>query len=78
LRGTLVYFPVNPLQSSRDPLVTKSILRELQGEKAGVETVEFMDIGPNIASGQKEGRKRSKNNQRQMLLLLGLRMKHYC
>jgi hypothetical protein len=26
LRGTLVYFPLNPLQSSRDPLVTKPIL----------------------------------------------------
>jgi hypothetical protein len=27
LRGKLVYFPLNPLQSSRDPLVTKSTLR---------------------------------------------------
>jgi hypothetical protein len=26
LRGKLVYFPLNPLQSSRDPLVTKSTL----------------------------------------------------
>jgi hypothetical protein len=29
LRGKLVYFPLNPLQSSRDPLVTKSTLMEL-------------------------------------------------
>jgi hypothetical protein len=26
LRGKLVHFPLNPLQSSRDPLVTKSTL----------------------------------------------------
>jgi hypothetical protein len=26
LKGKLVYFPLNPLQSSRDPLVTKSTL----------------------------------------------------
>jgi hypothetical protein len=26
LRGKLVYFPLDPLQSSRDPLVTKSTL----------------------------------------------------
>jgi hypothetical protein len=29
LRGKLVYFPLNPLQSSRDPLVTKSTLSEI-------------------------------------------------
>jgi hypothetical protein len=27
LRGKLIHFPLNPLQSSRDPLVTKSALR---------------------------------------------------
>jgi hypothetical protein len=27
LRGKLVHFPLNPLQSSRDPLVTKSTLK---------------------------------------------------
>jgi hypothetical protein len=27
LRGKLVHFPLNPLQSSRDSLVTKSTLR---------------------------------------------------
>jgi hypothetical protein len=30
LRGKLVHFPLNPLQSSWDPLVTKSTLRKLR------------------------------------------------
>jgi hypothetical protein len=33
LRGKLVYFPLNPLQSSRDPLITKSTLREEMFER---------------------------------------------
>jgi hypothetical protein len=31
LWGKLVHFPLNPLQSSRDPLVTKSALRVVEG-----------------------------------------------
>jgi hypothetical protein len=59
LRGKLVHFSLNPLQSSRDPLVTKSALRKKRWSDRHLSVVRSLHIAVLRAGTMRKIDKRS-------------------